>query len=65
MLPKVSLHCILKPKKLETKNILNDKKNTDLLIYFTRYDGRKSIRILILYYNKLRGTIEEHEGKNT
>ena len=37
----------------------------DLLIYFTRYDGCKSIRILTLYYNKLMGTIEEHERKNT
>ena len=37
----------------------------NLLIYFTRYDGRKSIRILTLYYDKLMGTIEEHERKNT
>ena len=58
--------CILKTKTLETKNILIHKKNyMDLLIYFTRYDGRKSIRILTLYYNKLMGTIEEHERKNT
>ena len=57
---------ILKTKTLETKNILIHKKNyMDLLIYFTRYDGRKSIRILTLYYNKLMGTIEEHERKNT
>ena len=49
---------LFKTKKLETKNILTEKKNyKHLMIYFTRYDGGKSIRILSLYYNKLMGTI--------
>ena len=57
---------IIKPKKLATKNILIDKKNyKDLVIYFTRCDGDKSVRILCLNYNKLMEAIEEHEGKNT
>ena len=43
----------MKPKKLETKNILINKKNyKDLVIYFTRYDDGKSIRILNLYFNE-------------
>ena len=33
------------------------------MIYFTSYDGGKSIRILSLYYFKLMGTIEEHERR--
>ena len=33
------------------------------MIHFTRYDGDKSIRILSLYYKKITGAIEEHEGK--
>ena len=35
----------------------------DLVIYFTRCDGGKSVRILCLNYNKLIEAIEEHEGK--
>ena len=57
---------LIKSKNLKTRNILIDKKNyDDLVIYFIRYDGRKSIRILSPYYNKLIGTIEEHERKIT
>ena len=33
------------------------------MIYFTIYEGGKSVRILSLYYNKLIGAIEEHEEK--
>ena len=46
------------------RNILINKKNyKDLVIYFAIYDVGKSKRILNPYYNKLMGTIEEHEGK--
>ena len=49
---------LIKPKKIETNNILIDKKNyRDLVIYFTRCDGGKIIRILSMYYNKLSRTI--------
>ena len=55
-----------KQTKLQTKNILIDEKNyADLVNYFTRYNHRKQIRMLILYYHELIGKIEEHEGKNT
>ena len=61
---RVYFHNIIKPKKLETKNIFIYMKNyKDLVIYFTRCDGSKSVRILSLDYNKLMGAIEEHEGK--
>ena len=33
------------------------------MIYFTRYVQSKSIKILSLYYHKLIGWNEEHEGK--
>ena len=57
-------HNIIKPKKLKTKNIFIYMKNyKDLVIYFTRCDGSKSVRILSLHYNNLMGAIEEHEGK--
>ena len=55
---------LVKAKKLETKNILIDKKNyEDLMIYFTRYVHKKSIKILSLHYHELMENIEEHEGK--
>ena len=57
---------LIKAKKLETKSALIDRKNyMDLVIYFTIYDGGNSIWVLLLYYNKLMGPTEEHEGKNT
>ena len=57
---------LIKVKKLETKSVLSDRKNyKDLVIYFTIYDGGNSIWVLFLYYNKLMGPTEEHEGKNT
>ena len=56
-------HNLIKTKTIETKNILIDKCK-DFLNLFTRYDGGKSIRKLSLYYNKLKGTIEEYEEKN-
>ena len=51
-------------KRLETKNILINQKNyKDLVIYFTRYGLKNSIKLLRLYYNELLGKIEEHEEK--
>ena len=44
---------LVKPKKLETKNILIDEKNyKDLTIYFTKYVHSNSIKML--YYFKER-----------
>ena len=55
---------LIKEKKIETKNILIDKKNyKDMVIQFNRYDGGKSTRMLSLHHNKLMRTIEEHEGQ--
>ena len=34
-----------------------------MVIYFTIYDSGKSIRILGLHYNKLKGKIEKKEGE--
>ena len=51
-----------KNKKIEIKNTLIDEKSyKDLIIYFTRYDRGKSIRMLRLYYHELMGKIDEHE----
>ena len=53
---------LIKAKKLETKNILIDEKIfKDLVIYFTRYDHSKSVKLLSLHYHELIGKIEEHE----
>ena len=47
--------------RLETENILIDKKTyKDLVICFSDYVSRKSIRML---NHELMGKIEEHEGK--
>ena len=56
---------LIKPQKLETKNILIKKKIYKVLvIYFTRYHHPdKSIAMLYLYYYELIGKIEEYEGK--
>ena len=52
-----------KQKKLETKNILIDKKHyKDLTIYFTRYVHSKSMKMLSLHYELMEKT-EEHERK--
>ena len=52
-------------KRKNIENILIDEKSyKDLVIYFTRYDYGKSIRILSLYYHELMGKIEEHEESN-
>ena len=57
---------LINAKKLEMKNILNNKKKyKDLVIYFTRYDRGISIRMLSLYYDELMGKIEEDKGRNT
>ena len=49
-------------KKLETKNILIHEKNyKDLTIYFTRYNYKKSTRML--YYNELMGKLKVYKGK--
>ena len=34
-----------------------------MVIYFTKYDHKKSIKMLGLHYHKLRERIEEPEGK--
>ena len=33
------------------------------MIYFNRYDRGKSVIVLTLYYHKLKGKIEDQEGK--
>ena len=56
---------LMKPNKVETKNILIDeKKFKDLIIYFTRYINLRSMKMLSRYFCKLIGKIKEHEGKN-
>ena len=46
----------IKAKKIEIKNILIDEKfYKDLVIYYTRCDGGKSLRILNLHYHELIG----------
>ena len=56
---------LMKPNKIETKNILIDeKKFKDLIIYFTRYINLRSMKMLSRYFCKLIGKIKEHEGKN-
>ena len=53
-----------KQKNKKQKNIgINEKSYKHLKIYFTRYDRGKSIKMVSLYYHKLRGKIENHEGK--
>ena len=42
---------------------MDEKNCRDFVIYFTRCDCGKSIRMLSLYYSKLIGNIEEYEGK--
>ena len=45
---------LIKPEKIEIKNILiNQKKFKDLVIYFTGDFNCKSIKILSLYFYKL------------
>ena len=54
------------PKKVETRNIFVGKNShRDLVIYFTRYYSDKLVRMLSWYYDKLRGNVEQYEGKNT
>ena len=56
-------HSFVRAKKLETKNILVDKKNyKNLTIYFTRYVHSKS-KMLSVYYHELMRKIKEHEAK--
>lgn len=55
---------IMKPKKLETENILVYAKSyTDFVIYSTRYDSGKTIKMLSLHQYKLMEKIKEHKGK--
>ena len=55
---------LIKTRKLETKEILINKKiYKDFVIYFTRYDHGKTIKMLSLYYHKLVGKMEEYERK--
>ena len=47
---KSSTIMIMKPKKLETENILVYAKSyTDFVIYSTRYDSGKTIKVLSLH----------------
>ena len=55
---------LIKPEKIETKNILIDKNFKDVAIYFTRYVKYLPIKILSLYFHKLMGKIEQHQVKN-
>lgn len=52
-----------KQKKQTNIVLIDEKIYTDFIIYFTRYNHRKSLRMLSLYYHKLMEKIEEHEGK--
>ena len=55
---------LVQAKKLETKNILiNEKNSTALTIDFTRYDHKNSMKMLILCYDELMEKIGEHEGR--
>ena len=54
---------LIKSEKVETKNTLIDAKNVQDLMYFTGYFNCKSIKMLSLYFYKLMGGIEKHEGK--
>ena len=55
---------LIKPEKIENKNILIDEVNFEnLVIYFTGYVSCKSIKTFSLYFYKLMGKIEENEGK--
>ena len=55
---------LVKEKKLATKNTLIDQKHyKNLMICFTRYVHKKSMKMLSLLYHELIGQIEEHEGK--
>ena len=56
---------LIKPKKLETRNICIDKKiYKNLVVYFTRYHTAKPITMLNLRYDKLIGKIDDYVGKN-
>ena len=56
---------LVRAKNLELKEILIDEKNyMDLLILFSRYVNKKSIKLLSLHYRELKEKMEEHEGKN-
>ena len=56
---------LVKPKTIETENILTDKKNyKDFGISFTRYVHSKSIKMINLHYHELMEKIEENETKN-
>ena len=52
-----------KKKKLDSINILIDeKKQKDLVMYYTRYGDNKSI--LRLHCHKFKGKIQKHEETN-
>ena len=51
-------------KKLETGNILIDKKDyKNLVIYFTRYVQSKLIKMLILHYHEFIGRLKNMKKK--
>ena len=55
---------LVEAKKLETSNIkINEKNYKDLVIYFTRYVHKKSIKMLSLHYHELIEKFEEHDTK--
>ena len=54
---------IKKKKNLDSINILIDeKKQKDLVMYYTRYGDNKSI--IRLHYHKFKGKIQKHEETN-
>ena len=58
------LNYLIQARKLETINILINQKNYKyLVIYFTRYDLEKSVRMSSLYYHALVEGIEKYNGK--
>ena len=53
---------LIESEKLKAEKFLIGEKNyKDLVVYFTNYVNSKSIKSL--YYHKLMGKIEEHEGE--
>ena len=55
---------LINPKILETSNIFIDQKSyKDFVIYFTRYHTDKSITMLNLYYDELKGSLKSMKEK--
>ena len=55
---------LMKLKILETSNIFIDQKSyKDFVIYFTRYHTDKSITMLNMYYDELKGSLKSMKEK--